>query len=537
MPEEKSNIDLVVEAEINLQKASIQKQLYLQKAFNSGNVDEIYKAQRILQNSIESRESVDTKSLFLDPQNFSAGGYKEKVSQLSYDILRNMARVPIIKAIIGTRTEQVIDFTEPQRDKYSTGFVIRPKKRLGDEQKKDLSTAQQKRIEYLTEFILNCGENQHKYHGDTFQSFTRKVIPDSLTIDQGVFETVRNRRGLPVEFFACDGTTYRIAETFNKEDDAVYKDKLVSGYLPHYVQVYNSVIRAEFYPWELCFGIRNPQNSIYLNGYGRSELEDLMETVTSMLNTSQYNSNYFKVGSNPKGILRVNGNVNASRIEELRNHWQADVAGSRNAHKMLIMESDKMDFIPTQQSNKDMEWGKYQEFLTKIACAIYKIDPAEIGFPLEGSSESKQIFGSQGNEEKIKYSKDKGLKPLLKQYQSWLNAFIIDPLDNNYELTFVGIDAETPQAELENDIKSVQNWMTVNEVRTKRGLEPIPGGDIILNPIFMQVKQMEMMGNNQSNQAVQEQQDDNNYNDDNEEEDKNPFTKSLKKEIEDLFAA
>ncbi len=535
MSESKSNIDQVVDAEIARQKAVIQKQLYLQKAFSSGNIDEIYKAQNFVKN-VETREQVDTKSIFFDPQQFSVGGYKDKVTQISYDILRNMARVPIIKAIIGTRTEQILDFCEPQRDKYSTGFVIRPKKRLGDEQKKDLTRSQQKRIEYLTEFVMNCGEAQHRWHGDDLQSFMRKIIPDSLTFDQAIFETVRNRMGDPVEGFACDSSTFRIAETFGRENDPRYKDKLVNGYLPSYVQVYNSTIQAEFYPWELCFGIRNPQNSIYTNGYGRSELEDLVETVTSMLYASQYNSNYFRVGSNPKGILRVNGNVNANRIEELRNHWQADVAGTRNAHKMLIMEADKMDFIATQQSNKDMEWGKYQEFLIKIACAIYKMDSSEINFSLDGSGESNPMFSGKGNEEKIKYSKDKGLKPLLKQSQKWINSYWIEPLDPNYELTFTGIDAETPQAELENDIKAVQNWMTVNEVRVKRGMDKIEGGDIILNPIFIQQMQMQMMGNPQSNAAVIDQGNQGEENN-NEEENNNPFTKSLNEEIEKLLTA
>ena len=457
----------------SVQKAEIEKSLILKQALSSSDPNAILKAQQYL-TSIQSRDrSNDSKSLILDPQSLSGTGYKTKPIQLSYQILRNMARVPIIKAIIETRKEQVLDFTLPQKDKYSTGFIIRPKQVLPSDKQTKVSSKQQKEIEYLTEFILNCGDPGNEWSRDNFQSFTRKFIHDSLVLDQGTFEVVYNRRGIPTEFFATDGTTYRIAETFNEEENEKYKDKLQNDYLPHYVQVYQERIIAEFYPWELCFAIRNPQSDIHVNAYGRSELEDMIDTVTAMLNTDQYNANYFRVGANPKGILKVTGNINANRIEEFKTHWQAQMVGVRGAHKLPIIEADKMDFISTQASNKDMEYGRYQEYLIKVGCAMYKIDPSEIGFPMSGSSEAKPMFEGN-NEARLKYSRDKGLKPLLTSFQAWVNKYVLGPKSNDqYELIFVGLDAESPQQELDNNIKAVQNWKTVNEIRRSEGLKDV----------------------------------------------------------------
>jgi hypothetical protein len=509
-------------------KANIVKSLAIQSALTSNSVDDIYKAQKYLQTIQPKEKDVKPQSLLIDPQSHGADGYKEKSFRLSYDILRAMARSPIFKAIIRTRVSQVMNFIEPQKDKYSPGFVIKPKDAKVTDSGIKLSKEQETRVKELTEFVLNCGDNTNEWHGDNFASFTRKFITDSLELDQATAEVVRNRGGEVCEFIATDAATYRIADTHNDEKNGSTRLQkgAKNGYLPYYVQIYQSRIMAEFYPWELIFGIRNPSTSILANGYGRSELEDLIENVTAMLNADQYNANFFKVGSNPKGILRVSGNINQGRIDEFKNHWQAQMSGVRNAHKLPIIEGDKMDFINTQTSNKDMEYGKYQEFLIKIGCAHYLMDPSEIGFPMQGASGNAGLGGDGGTKEKLEYSKDKGLKPLLTSYQNWINKYIIDQKDSNYILTFEGIDVESPEKELENDVKAVSNWATVNEIRRKRGMKDVEGGDIILNPIFLQAKMAAMQGDQQSNDYVDQEQGD----------EPNPFQKSLETDIQSIFA-
>lgn len=952
----------------------IEKDLVLQKAFSSNNADAIFKAQEYVKN-IETKQDSHQKSMFIDPSGvLTGGGYLDKGFTISYDVLRRMSTIPIIKAILETRKEQILSFCEPQKDKYSPGFIIRPK---NFDETKDLNRNQSKRVDELTEFILDCGDNGSLYHGDNFNSFTRKFIGDSLCLDQGTAELVYNRKGELTEFIATDGASYRIADSHN--DTIRDNEKMKKGYLPYYVQLYNGTIYAEFYPWELIFAIRNPQTSIYSNGYGKSELEDLVGSVTSLINADTYNANYFKVGSNPKGILKISGNINGSRLEEFRNQWTSQVAGVRNclhadtliwtkqfggleientlrgeekqnvdiwtgtqwqkaeifktepkqvcitrsnngaeiktspdhlfaivnnegefdwrkqkdlqlgdillvnkksldvenlnipkfknkdldenileilgwmigdgslfykdwdrierksigkiflyfhyekeldilnryketlsafglsvqekhsdlsedqrekiarkykfktvsrkhyylqicnkefvkyliddlgfqtssdgkvipesifkmpeslrgaflrglfsadgnregqygaritiassdvrnqtknlllslgirtancesgkikkqfgglfegasnfltirdnaifvekvgflqdhkkptkeipsirtnfnveaikkylglarkshkensifstrelgdlnsisngfdpcslerlikfldkanikyprfwndyhfekviqldtsvdfepmydvevfdnvhafvanglivhnSHKLPVIEADKMDFINTQASNKDMEFAHFQEYLIKLMCASYKIDPSEIGFPMSGSSDAKPMFEGS-NESRLKYSKDKGLKPLLKFYQHYVNKYILSIKDPNYEFVFVGLDAETPEQELEKNIKEVSNYKTVNEVRASAGLEKIQGGDIILNPIFFQAQMAQQQGNQESNDNVEQQgEEPNPFMDDQDTQEEDPFLKAITEETNRYF--
>lgn len=532
----------------NVEKAQIASSIALQKAFASTDVNTLMKAQKYLK-SIEKKQEVDFKSIIVDPMDLSSSfGYKDKRYSISYDVLRAMSRTHIVRSIIETRKEQISDFCTPRNNKNGVGFVIQKKKSFlyKGEGNEDtiLSKQEEKRIEEITEFIMNCGSLSNGWSADDFDDFARKIIDDSLTLDQATFEIVRDRSGAPIEFFATDAATFRLADSYEKDEDSK-NEVLINGYSPAYVQLYQNNIVAEFYPWELCFGRRNPSSNIYSNGYGRSELEDMIQTVTAILNADSYNANFFKVGSAPKGILKYTGNVNQNTVEEFRRQWTAQVSGVMNMHKIPMINADKLEFINTGQNNKDMEFSKFQEFLIKITCAMYKIDPAEVGFPMQGTTEAAGLGGDGGTKEKIKYSRSKGLKPLLRKFEKWINKFIISQLDKQYEFKFVGLDDEDEDYELEKDIKSLSNFMTVNEIRKKRGLKPIDNGDVILNPTYLQAVGMAQQGDEESNGMVDdmygEEGDQNPFmseenGEENYEEDENPFIKSLQNELNEILS-
>lgn len=516
------------------QLLEIQEGLTINKALNSDDPEAILKAMQRLKD-VEVRTPTESKSFVFDPlAAHQAFGYRTKPVDVGYGLLRGMAKAPLISAIIGTRQDQVAEFAQPQSDKFACGFVVRRKQIYGILEgsqprptRQDLAT-----IQMVTEFLLNGGA-QNSWAGDDFDTFLRKIAKDTLELDQMTFETVRNRRGTPMEFFATDAATYRIADSYDDEEYAGTEREQINGYYPSYVQVLDSRIVNEFYPWELCFGVRNPSTSIYRNGYGESELEKLIMTVTAMLHADQYNSNFFKVGSAPKGILKVTNGVSQTRLDEFRQAWYAQVAGVKNAHKLPVIEAEKMDFLNLQMSNRDMEFAQYQEYLIKIACALYKIDPEEIGFKTGATGGGNAPMFEGNNAARLKYSKDKGLRPLLRHIQAKINKYIIGPMAPGFEFVFVGLDADTAEKELELDIKKVGSFMTINEMRKKYGLSAkIAEGDFPLNSTYAQMmqqqqnaEQMKQQGNQESNEAVDGMEQ--GYDDDQDDDDDNPFMKSL----------
>lgn len=492
--------------------AGVEKTMLLEKALKSTDIRSQFQAQKYLAaQKAQQKGNEKQKSILIDPYAMSSGmGYRDKYFTINFETLRKMAKTHIIKSILTTRRNQVAAFAQPQENKYDTGFAIRKRKKLFQSDDK-LTRQDEAKIEEITTFIIDCGTRDNRWHEETFEGFLRKIVNDSLRFDQSTFEIVDDRKGIPCEFFAIDGGTCRLAQPSPDSEE-------IDGYLPKYVQVIDSRVSAEFYPWELCFGVRNPDTDLFRNGYGCSELEDMITVITSLLNADKYNANFFKVGSNPRGFFKYSGNIAPTMMEDFRQQFYAEVIGVENAHRIPFINADEIDYIPTHENNRDMEYSKFQEFLIKISCAQYTIDPSEINFSLNGNSDAKPMFEGN-NEARLKYSKDKGLKPLLKHIQTWINKYIVSRIDPNYEFLFKGIDGNDETNELDYDIKAVQNFQTLNEIREKRGLKPIEGGDIVLNGIYQQAQQAAMYGNPDSNGAVDDMG--------GEDEEENPFTKSL----------
>lgn len=499
-------------------KLSIQKALTLEKALRSGDVDAIYKAtnyQRLQQQRFGGDRftpSVDgSKAILLDPYELSSSmGFYSKNTPLSNAMLRMMARTPVPSAIIRTRKNQVSDFTSPQPDKYSNGFVIE-KIGVTDD---DLSDSDKCVIEKLTKFIVDCGDEEHQYDGDDFNAFTRKLVDDALTLDAAPIEIVPTMGFEPDRFHAVDGATIRFADTFdNKPREGRVK---VNGKYPKYVQVIDGRIRAEWYPWEMCYGIRNPSTNIYSNGYGRGEMEDLVTTITNLINADKYNGSVFKVGSTPKGALMVKkGNINKDAVAQIRRDWNAMVSGAEQNGKTLILDAETVEYVNMQTSNKDMEYSNFYNLMVRLACANFTISPEEIGFTLNGSSSGGgiKIGGKEGgNKEEKDYSKDKGLKPLLTYIESWINKYIIGPKTNfKFRFRFAGLEVESAQQEEERLIKAGAVYLSPDEIRAGKKMKPLPDGvgKYPLSPIIAQMvmgKQQMEQEQNAANQEAQDEQ-------------------------------
>ena len=129
-------------------KLRIEKELALNKAFNSSNVDEIYKAKAYLE-SQNKKDDFGGKTMLVDPQSqYINGGYREKPLQMSFQMLRGMGDTDIIKAIRTTRKSQISNFLVPQKDKYSTGFIIQKKKKnIQNQTEKKLTKEEEAKIE------------------------------------------------------------------------------------------------------------------------------------------------------------------------------------------------------------------------------------------------------------------------------------------------------------------------------------------------------------------------------------------------------
>lgn len=505
------------ELQIMAQAAPIALRNRLQKSLNSENFEEVMKAQAFIaeqQKSSRRAPQPEIKSILWNPSEigFNGKGYRDPNNGIAFGTLNRMGDIFIIKAIINTRIEQVQNFLKYSVDDQKPGYQIRYKRSPGSEGSdgKELSAKDKKIVDYIVRFLEDGGENDKWECEDNFQEFTRKVLRDSLVLDQMTFELVRARNMNLKKYRAVDAALIRQLDTNDPRYRQMFENFRWHGYLPRYAMVWDGqIIRhpvsdeyVVFYPWELGYGIRNKTTNVLRNGYGCSELETLIEIVTWILWGMQYNGNFFKQGSQPKGFINVkNGNVDQGTLNEFRQDWKQTMSTVYNSHKIPVIQGIDLEWIDLQQTNRDMEFTEWIKFLLVIACAVYRIDPSELGFQFQDAA---RIFGQEGQKERLDHSKQKGLTPLLVFYQNILNKYIISEIDDRLELVFTGIEIEDEAAQVELDKKkSEAGFVSLEDMFEKySGRKFDPNKDTILNTVYQSAQTNKMMGGEGMNEIV-----------------------------------
>lgn len=463
------------------------------------------------------RSAEQNKSIFFLPDSiaYSGRGYKETLSRISFQTLQRMGNLYCVKNVISTRIEQITRFLKFSTDEQKEGFTIRRKRSLfnSKEDMKEMTKAEQKRVERIVRFLEDGGETDKWEMPDSFVTFVRKIMQDSLSIDQLAFEITRTRGQELHQFKAIDGSMIRFLDTVDPNYAHQFDQYRYKGYVPKYCQVFDQQIvfnkqlntYVMYYPWELGFGIRNVGTDIWQNGYGRSELESLIEIITYILNGVQYNGNFFKNGSNPKGFIKMNGpNTNQTQLNDFKQKWRQMLTGTENSHKIPIFAGLDLEWVDLQKGNRDMEFDNWTKFLIVLLCSVYRIDPSELGFQFK---EAANLFGQQGQRERLDHSKQKGLYPLLIFLQDIINKFLISELDEEMEFAFTGIEVEDEEKQVKLDSEKLSAGMVSMQdmFRKYSGREFDENKDIILNQVYQTQKQASMFGGEGMNQIVDDE--------------------------------
>ncbi|ECH9374572.1 phage portal protein [Salmonella enterica subsp. enterica] len=443
----------------------------------------------------EQQRETGMKSVWLNnDQAQYQGEYYEKSSNFNFDSMRMMVdRTPVLSAVIMTRIRQVQRFCRPSPDGINPGFQIRPRNVGGKVTSQDRDS-----IRSLQSFFSNCGwesnpRQRQRLGRDSFSGFMARQVRDSLVMDSAPIETEYKRnRGLGMDgFYAVDGSTIRLcADDGYRGDDEIFALQVVQGN-----------VRTAYTFNDLIYVPRNGRTDVTHGGYGMSETELLVSTVTGFLNAMSYNQKFFDSNSIPKGVLNLAGEYSQDDLNSFKRYWNSMVRGINNAWTLPVMVSKDSDAKATFQKFgvdvNEIMFAKWMTFLTSIICAIYGISPNEINFESFGTAPNRISGGD--TESKLINSKDNGLRPLLAHFEDLFTDYIVSDFGDKYEFRWTGLDEKTA----EQRWKEESTCRTVNEARQARGHLPIDGkwGNAPLNPTVLQA----WMNQTQYQTAVEEQ--------------------------------
>lgn len=418
-----------------------------------------------------------------------------EASSLTFAFLQRVARFPIIEAIIRTRKYQATRFAKSPLHTRDTGFEIR----MRDKRAK-VSRVARRRIEELTDLMLYGGYRYEpngglRVHPVTHQpgvwdgngqeeapglfGLVSSLVRDMLSMDWACYrkEAGGDSKKYPVAFFApVDSATIRrtlwqkyrpqIPENKGKRIQFVEANSLVPG----------GVVRE--YTWEgMAAIVRNPSRDLLGPGYGLSEVEIVLDIVSSMILGLKYQKEYFDNNHIPPGMLIINGVPTVTGpgeqvVQNIRSQIMTSTGGPDAFWKLITLmfpagSSGGAEFVTMRQRAGGLgETGAVNQYFTallNICTAVFAINAEEIGF--RGFTTQQNALNMPNPQSMVESSQDKGLKPILEALANSFNREIVQLIDPDFQFSWVNADA----SDLEQDLNTANGYFnlgfTHNEVR------------------------------------------------------------------------
>lgn len=389
-----------------------------------------------------------------------AQGIRERVLQLNFRTLRNITqRLPLIDAIINTRTDQIMPFCKLATAEGEKGFVFELEQKTKTSHGKE--GVDENEVMRLATFFEQTGFEFDANREDDFADYISMFVRDVYEIDQVATEIQRNRRGEPVAFWALDGATIaRVA-------DEKYYSRGV-----RFVQTIEDKIYNEYKVDDILFDYRFKRSDIKYRGYGYSPVEQAIDVITTLLFGYSYVRDQLMKDKMPKGFISVMGDVAKPQLDSIRNYWYAAMSGVGGNWAIPILPSGKdgvgVDFKTLGQSNKDMEYHKTIMFVSSIVASVFSIDLMELGIKADDSSSS--LFG-ENTGSRMQQSKSRGLYSMLSFIEQHMNK-ILRKVTSKYRFKFVGLEVEDQKQKADIRNAQIGAWRSIDEIREEDELKP-----------------------------------------------------------------
>lgn len=255
--------------------------------------------------------------------------------------------------------------------------------------------------------------------------------------------------------------------------------------------------------------IEVPQNDMWhlkWRGYdvirGLSPVKLAKNAIGLSLSSDKYLGASLKNGVKPCGILTAVNDLSSEQRKELRETWDREYSGSRNANKTIILSND-FRYQQMSMTNHDAQFVENRQFQVADLCRNWGVMPIMVFDYLKTSTyaSAEQLFLQH---------KIHTLDPWYRRIETSANKFLLTENQRRKDgLYFKFMD----DGLLRGDAKSRSEvyrtainsgYMTPNEVRELSEMNPVEGGD----ELFMQgamrtvesiVKEADMMDSQISN--------------------------------------
>lgn len=213
---------------------------------------------------------------------------------------------------------------------------------------------------------------------------------------------------------------------------------------------------------------------------GKSTVRVLCETIGAELMGEDNQAKLLKNGQRPPGILVHPAGLSEVAEKNIRESWEKQT-NAENRGKTAILE-EGMKYIQVGMTNEDAQALESRKFTRSQIAAGWRIPPHKIG------DLDKATF-SNIEHQALEYVTD-SLLPRLRRFEAVLNITLLTEAERKagyfFEFLVDGL--------LRGDIKSRYDayaigrnwgWLSANDIAELENRNPIPNGDIYLQPLNM----------------------------------------------------
>lgn len=213
---------------------------------------------------------------------------------------------------------------------------------------------------------------------------------------------------------------------------------------------------------------------------GLSVVGQAREAIGLGVAAERFGSSVFGNGTVPGGVLTHPGTLGDKAYERLKSSWEQRHQGLDNAQRLAILE-EGLKYEKTGIPPEDAQFLETRKFQRSEIAGMFRVPPHMIG------DLDRATFGNieQQSLEFVVYT----LQPYLRRIENRINSWLL--MEGEQERYFAEflvdslLRGDTTSRNQAYSIGRQWGWLSVNEIRQRENMNPVPGGDVYLQPLNM----------------------------------------------------
>ncbi len=205
-----------------------------------------------------------------------------------------------------------------------------------------------------------------------------------------------------------------------------------------------------------------------------------VQAAQTYIETEEYAANWTKHSlfnsGRPSGILNIKGVIDKDAFEGIKRQFKEKYSGTKNAGKTMLMKgADGLDYQKLGMELGEVALKELKDMTRDDIMVMFRVSKPILGITDDvnraNAEDSRQVFMQNV------------IKPELDRFVDHLNAFVNSLWNDGSFIDYEDMTMTSDADKLAEWTAGHNKWLTTNDIRDERGLDPVEGGDEMFIPL------------------------------------------------------